>query len=96
MQQMPRLWPQTFGLSNQSQSRQGSEEMSVGHSNQKKTCAMVAKSHEDCEEALRCVNLERLRSSGDSKKSSLNGLASNDDAICSAACTVWSDLHWME
>ena len=36
---------------------------------------MVAKSHEVGEEAFACVNMERPRSSENSKKSSLNGLA---------------------
>ena len=47
---------------------------------------MVIKSHEDGEEAFMCVNVERPRSRGNSKKSSLKGLASNEDAIYSAAC----------
>ena len=44
----------------------------VDQSNQKKTRVMVTKSHEDGEEAFTCVNMERPRSSGNSKKSSLN------------------------
>ena len=36
---------------------------------------MVAKSHDVGEEAFACVNMERPRSSENSKKSSLNGLA---------------------
>ena len=44
----------------------------VDQSNQKKTRAMVAKSYEDGEESFMCVNMERPRSSGNSKKSSLN------------------------
>ena len=44
---------------------------------------MVAR--EDCEEAFTCVNMERPRSSGNFKKSSSSGLASNDEAIFSAA-----------
>ena len=63
----------------------------AGQSNQKKTRAMVAKSHVDGEEAFTCVNMERPRSSGNSKKSSLNGLASNDEAIYSAACSAQSN-----
>ena len=55
--------------------------MAVGHSNQKKTRAMMARSHEDGEEAFTCVNVERPRSSGNSKKSNLNRLTSNDKAI---------------
>ena len=59
--------PQTIGMSDQSQSRQGSEvspgkdqksPTPVGHSNQKKTPAMVAKFHEDGEEAFTCMNVE--------------------------------------
>ena len=49
---------------------------------------MVAKSQEDGEEAFMYVNVERPRSSGNSKKSSLNGLASNDEAIqCCLHCS---------
>ena len=50
-------------------------------SNQKKTRAMVARSTEDGEEAFTftCVNVERPRSSGNSKNS-------NAEAINSAAC----------
>ena len=58
----------------------------VGQSNQKKTRVMVARSHECSEEAFTCVNVEGPRSSGNSKKSSLNRLTSNDEAIYSAAC----------
>ena len=43
---------------------------------------MVAKSHEDVEEALTCVNC---------KKSSSHGLTSNDEAIYSAACCAQSN-----
>ena len=73
--QMPRLWPQTIGMPNESQSQQGSEKFEpVGQSNQKKTRAMVARSHEDVEEAFkRGVNVERPRSSGNSKKSISHG-----------------------
>ena len=46
---------------------------------------MMAKSHEDGEEAFTCVNVERLRSSGNSKK------GSNDEAIYSAACCAHSN-----
>ena len=49
---------------------------------------MVAKSHEDGKEALMCVNVRRPRSSGNSKKGSLNGLTSNNEAIYSAARQV--------
>ena len=38
-----------------------------------------------------CVNVERPRSSGISKKSSSNGLTSNDEAIYSAACCAQSN-----
>ena len=55
---------------------------SVGQSKHKKTCAMVAKSHKDGKEAFTCVNMERPRSSGNSKKTSLNGLASDGGAVC--------------
>ena len=47
---------------------------------------MVAGSHEDGEQAFTCVNVKIPRSSGNCKKSSLNGLTSNDEAIYSAAC----------
>ena len=43
-------------------------------------------SHEDGEEAFRCVNVERPRSSGNFKKSNSNRLTSNDEAIYSAVC----------
>ena len=62
----------------------------VRQSNQK-TPAMVAKSHEDDKEAFTCVNIERPRSSGNSNKSSLNGLTSNDEAIYSATCYAQSN-----
>ena len=52
---------------------------------------MVARSNEDVEEAFRCVNVERPRSHGNLKKSSLNGLASSDDTIYSAACRAQSN-----
>ena len=58
----------------------------VGQSN-RKTRAMVAKSHEDGEEAFTCVNVESSRSSGNFKKSSL----SNDEAIYRAACHAQSN-----
>ena len=47
---------------------------------------MVGGSHEDGEQAFTCVNVEIPRSSANCKKSSLNGLTSNDEAIYSAAC----------
>ena len=53
--------------------------------NQKKIRAMVAKSDKDGEEAFTCLNVERPRSSGNSKKSISNGLTSNNEAIYSAA-----------
>ena len=40
----------------------------VGHSNQKKTRVMVARSNKDGDEAFKCVNVEKPRSSGNSKK----------------------------
>ena len=46
----------------------------------------MARSHKDGEEAFMCVNVERPRSSGNSKKSSLNRITGNDKAIYSAAC----------
>ena len=58
--QMPRLWPQTIGMSDQSQSGKHQKSLTpVGQSNQKKTHAMVARTHEDGEEAFMCVNKER-------------------------------------
>ena len=63
----------------------------VSQSNQKKTHAMVAMSHKDAEETFTCVNVERPRSSGNSKKSSSRRFASNDEAIYSAACRAHSD-----
>ena len=47
---------------------------------------MVAKSHENGEEAFTCINVERPRSSGYSKKSSLNRFTSSVETIYSAAC----------
>ena len=38
-----------------------------------------------------CVNMEKPRSSGNSKQSNLNGLISNDEAIYSAACRAQSN-----
>ena len=52
---------------------------------------MVARSHEDGEEAFTCVNVEGPRSSGNSKKICSNGLTSNDEAIYSAACHAQSN-----
>ena len=64
----------------------------VCQSNQKKTHAMVAKSHEDDEEAFTCMINERPRSRrGSSKRSSLNILASNDEVLYSAACRAQSN-----
>ena len=63
----------------------------VGQSSQKKKRAVVAKSHEDGKEAFTCVNVERPRSSGNSKKSDLKGLTSNDEAIYNAACSAQSN-----
>ena len=59
--QTPRLWPQTIRMSDQRQSEclikvsPGKDQKSstpVGQSYQKKTRAMVARSHEDGEEAI--------------------------------------------
>ena len=47
---------------------------------------MVARSNEDGEEACMCVNVEKLRSSGNSKKINSNRSTSDDEAIYSAAC----------
>ena len=58
----------------------------VGQSNQKKTRAVVARSNEESEEAFTCVNVERPRSSGNYKKSNLNRLTSDYEAIYRAAC----------
>ena len=63
----------------------------VGQSNHKKTRAMVARSKEDGEEACMCVNVEKFRSSGNSKKSNLNRSTSDDEAIYSAACRAKSN-----
>ena len=63
----------------------------VVQSNQKKTHAMVARSNEDGEEAFMCMNVERPRSSGNSKKSNSNRLTSDDEAICSATCRAQSN-----
>ena len=63
----------------------------VGRSNQKKTRVMVARSHEGGEEAFMCVNVERPRSSGNSKKSNSNRLTGDDEAIYSAACRAQSN-----
>ena len=52
---------------------------------------MAARSHEDVEEAFTCVNVERPRSSGNSKKSNLNRLTNSDEAIYSAACRAKSN-----
>ena len=63
----------------------------VGQSNQKKTRAMMARSHEDGEEAFTCVNVKRPRSSGNSKRSNSNRLTSDDEAIYSATCHAQSN-----
>ena len=63
----------------------------VGQSNQKKTCAMMARSNEDGEEACTCVKVEKLRSSGNSKKSNSNRSISDDEAIYSAAYRAQSN-----
>ena len=59
--------------------------MHVGQSNQKKTHAMVARSNEDGEEAFMCVNVERPRSKGNSKKSNSNRCSSSDDEAMSSS-----------
>ena len=63
----------------------------VGQSNWKKTRAMVARSNEDGEEAFTCMNVEKPRSSGNSKKSNSNKSTSEDEAIYSAACRAQSN-----
>ena len=63
----------------------------VSQCNQKKTRAMVAMSHEDGEEAFTCVNEERPKTCGNSKKSSWNRLTSSVEAIYSAACSAQSN-----
>ena len=84
--------PRYYGLSDQIQSQQGSEEFDTCYqSNQKKTRAIRAKSHEYAEEVFMCMNMESSRSSGNSKKSSLDGLTSNDEAIYSDACCAQSN-----
>ena len=85
--QMRRSWPQTIGIWNQRESQQGS----IGQSNQKKTRAKVARSNEDGEEAFTCVNVKKLRSSGNSKKSNSNQSTSEDEAIYSAVCCAQSN-----
>ena len=83
---MQRLWPQTVGMSDQISPGKDQKILTpVFQSNQKKIRAMVARSHEDGEGAFMCVNVEGLKSSGNSKKRSLNGLASNDGVIYSSA-----------
>ena len=52
---------------------------------------MVARSKEDGKEAFTCMNVERPRSSGNSKKSNSNRLTSDDEAIYSAACRAQSN-----
>ena len=52
---------------------------------------MVARSNEDGEEACTCVNLENLRSSGNSKESNSNRLTSDDEAIYDPACRAQSN-----
>ena len=59
--------------------------------NQSKTCTMVAKSHEDGEEAFTSVNVERPRPSGISMKSSSDGLTNNDEVKYRAACRAQSN-----
>ena len=52
---------------------------------------MVFRSNEDGEEAFTCVNVEKPRSSGNSKKSNSNKSTSEDEAIYSAACRAQSN-----
>ena len=66
--QMPWLWPQTIGMSDQSESP-------VSQTNQK-TRAMVAKANEDDEEACTLVKVERPRLIGNSKTCDTEVLAS--------------------
>ena len=93
--QMSRLWPQTIGSPTKvSSGRDLKSSSPVGHSNRKKTFAMVARSHEDGEETFTCKYLKRPISSGNSKKTNLNRLTSDDEAIYSAACHARSnDSH---
>ena len=65
--------------------------MPVGQINQKKTRAMMARSNENGEEACTCVNVEKPRSSGNSKKSNSNRSTSEVEAIYSAACRAQSN-----
>ena len=58
----------------------------VGQSNQKKTHAMVARSNDDGEEAFTCMNVEKPRSSGNSKKSNSNKLIRRGNIQCSLPC----------
>ena len=70
MLQMPRLWPQKSECPTKaSPGKDQKSSMPVGQSNQQKTRAMVARSNEDGDEAFKCVNVEKPRSSGNSKKS---------------------------
>ena len=86
MLQMPRLC-----LTKVSPSKDQKSLMPVGQSNQKKTRAMVARSNEDGEEAFTCMNVEKPRSRGNSKKSNSNKSTSEDEAIYSAACRAQSN-----
>ena len=52
---------------------------------------MVARPNEDGEEACTCVNVEKSRSGGNSKKSNSNRSTSDDEAIYSAACHTQSN-----
>ena len=52
---------------------------------------MVARSNEDGEEAFTCVNVEKLGSSGNSKKSNSNRSTREDDPVYSAACCAQSN-----
>ena len=51
---------------------------------------MVARSNEDGEEAFTCMNVEKPRSNGNSKRSNSNKSTNEDEAIYSAACRTQS------
>ena len=52
---------------------------------------MLARANEDSEEAFTCMNVEKPRSSGNSKKSNSNKSTSEDEARYSAACPAQSN-----
>ena len=79
-------------MSKQSQpSKDQKSSTPVGQNNQKKTREMMARSNADGVESFTCVNVEKPRSSGNSKKSNLNISIWNDEAIYSAACRAQSN-----